>query len=195
MVLQCNMPVPVWGWAEPNEEVAVILKGKLHRSTKADSNGRWMVKLPPQPAGGPHELIVRTRDEVIRFTDVLFGEVWVCSGQSNMEWPVALAQNAQQEIATANFPQIRFFIVEKAIALEPQSDCKGRWVVCSPETVGGFSAVGYFFGREIHQRLKVPVGLIGTYWGGTPAESWTDLKALESDLDFKPILDRLPRRP
>ncbi|MDT7893779.1 MAG: hypothetical protein LASZOEIN_002094 [Candidatus Fervidibacter sp.] len=195
MVLQCNMPVPVWGWAEPNEEVAVILKGKLHRSTKADANGRWMVKLPPQPAGGPHELIVRTRDEVIRFNDVLFGEVWVCSGQSNMEWPVALAQNAQQEIATANFPQIRFFIVEKAIALEPQSDCKGRWVVCSPETVGGFSAVGYFFGREIHQRLKVPVGLIGTYWGGTPAESWTDLKALESDPDFKPILDRLPRDP
>jgi sialate O-acetylesterase len=79
--------------------------------------------------------------------------------------------------------------------LEPQSDCKGRWVVCSPETVGGFSAVGYFFGREIHQRLKVPVSLIGTYWGGTPAESWTDLKALESDPDFKPILDRLPRDP
>jgi len=193
MVLQCNMPVPVWGWAEPNEEVAVILKGKLHRVTKANSNGRWMVKLPPQPAGGPHELIVRTRGETIRFTDVLFGEVWICSGQSNMEWPVALAQNPEQEISNANFPQIRFFIVEKSVALEPQSDCKGKWEVCSPETVRTFSAVGYFFGREIHQQLKVPVGLIGTYWGGTPAESWTDLKTLESDPDFKPILKRLPR--
>jgi len=193
MVLQCNMPVPIWGWAKPNEEVAVILKGKTPLVTKANEEGRWMLRLPPQPAGGPHELIVRTREETVRFTDVLFGEVWVCSGQSNMEWPVALAQNAKQEIATANFPQIRFFIVEKSVALEPQPDCKGRWVVCSPETVGGFSAVGYFFGREIHQRLKVPVGLIGTYWGGTPAEAWTDLKALESDPDLKPILKRLPR--
>lgn len=193
MVLQCNTPVPIWGWAKPNDEVAVVLKGKKPLVTKADAQGRWMVKLPPQPAGGPHELIVRTREETVRFTDVLFGEVWVCSGQSNMEWPVAWAQNAKQEIATANFPQIRFFVVEKSIALEPQTDCKGRWVVCSPETVGGFSAVGYFFGREIHQRLKVPVGLIGTYWGGTPAEAWTELKALESDPDFKPILERLPR--
>jgi len=193
MVLQCNMPVPIWGWAKPNEEVAVILKGKTPLVTKANEEGRWMLRLPPQPAGGPHELIVRTREETVRFTDVLFGEVWVCSGQSNMEWPVALAQNAKQEIATANFPQIRFFVVEKSVALEPQPDCKGRWVVCSPETVGGFSAVGYFFGREIHQRLKVPVGLIGTYWGGTPAEAWTDLKALESDPDLKPILERLPR--
>ncbi len=193
MVLQCNMPVPVWGWAEPNEEVAVILKGKAPLLTKADENGRWMVKLPPQPPGGPHELIVRTREETVRFADVLFGEVWVCSGQSNMEWPVALAQNAKEEIATANFPQIRFFVVEKSVALEPQVDCKGRWIVCGPETVGRFSAVGYFFGREIHQRLRVPVGLIGTYWGGTPAEAWTELKALESDPDFKPILERLPR--
>lgn len=193
MVLQCNMPVPIWGWAQPNEEVAVILKGRKPIVTKANEQGRWMVKLPPQPAGGPYELTIRTRKETIRFKDVLFGEVWICSGQSNMEWPVAWAQNAKQEIATANFPQIRFFVVEKSIALEPQTDCKGKWVVCSPETIGGFSAVGYFFGREIHQRLKVPVGLIGTYWGGTPAEAWTDLKALESDPDFKPILERLPR--
>lgn len=193
MVLQCNQPVPIWGWAEPNEEVVVILNGKSLSVTKANQQGRWMVKLPPQPAGSPHELIIRTRRETVRFTDVLFGEVWVCSGQSNMEWPVALAQNAKQEIDTANFPQIRFFVVEKSIALEPQNDCKGRWVICNPETIGGFSAVGYFFGREIHQRLKVPVGLIGTYWGGTPAEAWTDLKTLESDLDFKPILERLPR--
>ncbi|MFN3422871.1 MAG: sialate O-acetylesterase, partial [Armatimonadota bacterium] len=193
MVLQCNQPVPIWGWAEPNEEVAVILNGKSSAVTKANQQGRWMVKLPPQPAGGPHELIIRTRRETVRFTDVLFGEVWVCSGQSNMAWPLMWSQNAEQEIASANFPQIRFFVVEQSIALEPQSDCKGRWVVCSPETVSRFSAVGYFFGREIHQRLKVPVGLIGTYWGGTPAEAWTDLKTLESDPDFKAILERLPR--
>ncbi|MGQ9462344.1 MAG: sialate O-acetylesterase [Candidatus Fervidibacter sp.] len=193
MVLQSKMPVPIWGWAAPREEVAVIVKGKLYRVTKAAPDGCWMVKLPPQPPGGPYELIVRTRNETTRFVDVLFGEVWICSGQSNMEWPVQWAQNAQQEIATANFPQIRFFIVEKAIALEPKSDCKGRWVVCSPETIGVFSAVGYFFGREIHKQLKVPVGLIGTYWGGTPAESWTELEELESDPDLRTILDRLPR--
>lgn len=193
MVLQSNMPVPIWGWAASGEEVAVIVKEKLSRVTKAASDGRWMVKLPPQPPGGPYELIVRTRNETIRFVDVLFGEVWICSGQSNMEWPVQWAQNAQQEIATANFPQIRFFIVEKAVALEPQSDCKGRWVVCSAETIGGFSAVGYFFGREIHKQLKVPVVLVGTYWGGTPAESWTDLEELESDPELGTILSRLPR--
>ncbi len=191
MVLQCNTPVPIWGWAIPGEEVTVRIDRESVR-VHADQNGRWIAKLPPQPPGGPHELVIATKGETVRFTDLLFGEVWVCSGQSNMEWPVAAAQNALQEITTANFPQIRFFIVEKNLSLTPLSDCKGRWEVCSPTTIGKFSAVGYFFGREIHQRLNVPVGLIGTYWGGTPAEAWTDAETLKGDPEFAPIVNRMP---
>ncbi len=192
MVLQRDMPVPIWGWAKPGEEVVVRL-GRVQVKTKANSDGQWKVVLPPQPAGGPHELIVATPTEQLRFRDVLFGEVWICSGQSNMEWPVAAALNPEKEIATANFPQMRFFIVEKQTAIQPLSDVKGRWEVVSPATVGKFSAVGYFFGRDIHQRLKVPVGLIGTYWGGTPAEAWTPKEGLQGDPALANLLSRVPR--
>ncbi len=191
MVLQRNMPVPIWGWAPPGEEVVVRL-GKIQVKAKAGEDGRWKVQLPPQPAGGPHELVVATKTEQVRFCDVLFGEVWLCSGQSNMEWPVAAAMNPEREIAAANFPQMRFFIVEKVTSLEPLSDCKGRWEVVSPATVGRFSAVGYFFGREVHQRLKVPVGLIGSYWGGTPAEAWTPKEGLHEP-QLAHLLARVPK--
>ncbi len=140
MVLQRNTPLPIWGWAPPGEEVIVRL-GRTQVKTKANKDGRWRGQLPPQTAGGPHDLVVATKTEQVHFRDVLFGEVWLCSGQSNMEWPVAAAMNGEREIAAANFPQMRFFIVEKVTSLEPLRDCKGRWEVVSPATVGRFSMI------------------------------------------------------
>jgi len=192
MVLQCGMDVAIWGWAKPNEEVVVILDGQVKVKTKSGEQGRWMAKLPPQPAGGPHELVIAAGNEKIRFTDVLFGEVWLCSGQSNMAWALKLTQNAPKEISEANYPQIRIFVVGQAATLKPQNDCKGQWLICNPETVADFSAVAYFFGREIHTSLKVPVGLIGSYWGGTPAEAWMDMETLKTEPDFEPIVKRFP---
>lgn len=188
MVLQQQMPIKIWGWAEPGEKIDVVLAGQT-RSTQADANGRWMVVFEPLPAGGPHRLVVEGTNR-IELTDILVGEVWVGSGQSNMQWPVSRSMNPQQEIAEANWPQIRLFTVARQIAADPQEDCQGQWQVCSPETVAEFSAVLYFFGRKIHRELGVPVGLINSSWGGTMAEAWTSREALQSDPDFAPILER-----
>ncbi len=192
MVFQQGMPIVVWGWGKPGEEVKVSLDG-MERKGKVYADGKWMVKLPARPAGGPYEVKITSGEDEITLKDVLIGEVWVCSGQSNMEWPVAASNNAQEEISRANYPQIRLFTVPHATSLVPQENCGGRWEVCSPNTVGGFSAVAYFFGREIHEKLKVPIGLIHTSWGGTPAESWTDLETLRSDPDLTPLLERIPK--
>ncbi|MCR4414082.1 MAG: sialate O-acetylesterase [Thermoguttaceae bacterium] len=189
MVLQRGQALPVWGWAEPGEEVVVGLAGQSAKATACKA-GKWQVKLAAMEAGGPHELVVQGKDKSIAVKNVLVGEVWVCSGQSNMEWPVAASVNAPEEAAAANFPQIRMFTVAKKVADQPQDDCQGSWTVCSPQTVPGFSAVGYFFARKLHQDLGVPVGMINASWGGTPAESWTSRKALESESCTVPILQR-----
>jgi sialate O-acetylesterase len=189
MVLQRDMPVRLWGTAAPNERVTVRFRGQ-EIATTADEKGRWQVTLPPAPAGGPFDLVVRGGDSEIVVRDVLVGEVWVASGQSNMEWPVAMAMNAEQEIAQANDAQIRFFQVPHRVAETPQEEGQGAWRVCSPETVKNFSAVAYFFARELRQHLKVPVGVIQATWGGTPAEAWTSLPTLQSDPAFRPLLDR-----
>src|SRR6185436_12765166 len=122
--------------------------------------------------------------------NILVGEVWVCSGQSNMEFLVKRAKNHAEEEAAAKFPKIRLFTVKKAVKGEPVDDCVGNWVECTPETAAKFSAVGYFFGRHLHKELNVPVGLIHTSWGGTLIEAWMSAPALETDPDYKPILAR-----
>ena len=188
MVVQQQMPVKVWGWAEPGERVEVSLAGQT-RAASADASGKWLVTLEPLPAGGPHKLIVQANNR-IELEDVLVGEVWIGSGQSNMQWPVRRSMNAEEEIANARWPKIRLFTVARRIAETPQEDCEGEWLICSPETVGEFSAVLYFFGRKLHQELGVPVGLINSSWGGTVAEAWTSREALEGDEDFRPILER-----
>jgi sialate O-acetylesterase len=188
MVLQQEMKLPIWGTAKPGERVTVSIGGQ-HVSTTADDNGRWMVELEPMKAGGPLEMTI-TGENRITLHNILIGEVWICSGQSNMQWPVSKAANAETEIAQANYPEIRLFTVKRVVAERPLSDTKGEWSECSPEAVKEFSAVGYFFGRRIHEELGVPVGLIHSSWGGTPAEAWTSRTALESDPEFKPILDR-----
>lgn len=187
MVLQSDFACPIWGTVEPGEEISVSIAGQK-KTAKAGGDGKWSIKLDPLKSGGPHELVVAGRNTVT-VRDVLVGEVWVCSGQSNMEWIVSASNNAAEEKASANYPKIRHFLVPKRQEAAPVSDVVGSWKVCSPETVGGFTAVGYFFGRELHQKLNVPVGLIHTSWGGTAAQLWTSKPVLEANATLKPIVE------
>lgn len=184
MVLQQKTSVSVWGWADPGEKVTV--KGSWQwfaASTKADGSGKWAVKIKTPKAGGPYDLTIKGNN-TIKLKDIMMGEVWVCSGQSNMQWPLSRANNAEAEIAAADHPDIRLFTVARHVSATPLDDCKGTWQKCSPKTVAGFSAVGYFFGRKLNKDLNIPIGLISTNWGGTPAESWTNAKTLLKMPDF-----------
>lgn len=194
MVLQRDKPLPVWGWDDPGTQVTVTLDGQSARA-KADAQGRWQVTLPAHAAGGPFTLTVKGSGKK-SFQDVLVGEVWICSGQSNMEWPVSRALNAQQEIASADFPRIRHIKIPHTPAATPQSDVKSSgWQVCSPTTVAGFTAVGYFYGRNLLQQLDCPIGLIGSNWGGTRIEPWTPPVGFQSVPALKEIADNLSQYP
>jgi sialate O-acetylesterase len=186
-VLQRDLPIPVWGWAEPGETITVRLAVNEAKAV-AGADGAWRVTLPPLPAGGPHEMTVAGR-ETITLHDMLIGEVWVCSGQSNMQMAVSGVLNGEEEIAAADYPAIRLFTVPNIPAMEPKADVLAEWKVCSPKSAGPFSAVGYYFGRKLHRELGVPVGLINTSWGGTVAEAWTSLKALRAEPELREIVD------
>ena len=192
MVIQQNQPATIWGWAEAGEKVVVEM-GESRSETKANIDGKWSVKIDPPKAGGPYQIHV-VGANTIKLTDVLVGEVWICSGQSNMGWPVNRALNPKEEIAAAKYPNIRLFTVVRNPAKEPLEDCLGKgqagWTDCNPKTIPGFTAVGYFFGRKLHRDLNVPVGLVNTSWGGTICEAWTSKPTLESDEDFALILER-----
>jgi len=194
MVLQRERPVPIWGWSDPGDTMTVTFAGQT-KSAKADANGRWQVTLDPLPISSEgRDLLAsgKTQNHQSKIQNVLVGEAWLCSGQSNMQWSVGAAKDSRKEIAEANYPAIRLFTVACQTAAEPQTDCLGGWRVCSPETVPGFSAVGYFFGRKLHQELKIPIGLIASSWGGTVAEAWTSAGTLREKLpEFIPELDRL----
>lgn len=185
MVLQRDVPVPIWGWASPGEEVAVTFAGQTKTAT-TDATGRWSIKLDKLSAVGPQTLTAKGANTVT-VNDVLVGEVWLASGQSNMQLPVNGAANASEERAAALFPQIRFFSVARHPAVAPETDCEGSWIVCRPDTVGGFSAAAYFFGREVHQKVGTPVGLINASWGGTPIEAWISLPRQEEKKEFDPV--------
>ncbi|MHC4390252.1 MAG: sialate O-acetylesterase [Planctomycetota bacterium] len=172
MVLQRDMPVPVWGKANPGEKVTVTF-GDQSQSTNADQAGRWRVTLDELSANAKGQTLTVAGTNTIKLTDVLVGEVWICSGQSNMEWNLARTLNAKEEVAAAKHPQIRLFNVPgHNVAPQPREHCGGQWQVCRPNSAKGFSAVGYFFGRRLHRELNVPVGLIGSNWGGTRIEPW-----------------------
>ena len=180
-VLQRDRPLPVWGWAPAGAKVSIALAGQ-QRTATAGADGRWQVTFDALKSGGPAvELVASSGEATTKAADLLVGEVWVCSGQSNMEWSVGSSLNPQDEIAGANFPRIRLLTVPKNSVAEPAADITSAWTVCSPTTVPGFSAVGYFFGRELTTTLDVPVGLINTSWGGTPAQSWTSREALAAN--------------
>jgi len=183
MVLQKGVENAIWGWADKNEKVSIAMKGKVVK-TQADKNGKWVVKLPSMEYGGPFTMTISGKNQV-EFTNVMIGEVWVCSGQSNMDFPVSGVIKAKEEITNANFPRIRLFTVPKNVSQKPFPDLeKGEWVECSPSSVADFSAVGYFFGRKVHQDLNVAVGLIQISWGGTVAETWTSSETIKKDSDF-----------
>lgn len=178
MVLQRDLEIPIWGWATAGQSIEVTFQDKQF-ATRADQEGRWEVKLPATEAGGPHEIAIKAGMELVVLPNILFGDVWVCSGQSNMEWPVSLANNPEEEIAVANYPEIRLFNVNNRIAQAPEEDLEeGSWSVCSPESIASFSAVGYFFGRDLNQSLDIPIGLISSNWGGTVAETWVSKDGL-----------------
>jgi hypothetical protein len=187
MVLQREAGVPVWGWADPGEKVEVVIAGQT-KTTAADAAGKWSVKLDKLSASEPVTLTVKGKNTVT-VKDVLVGEVWLASGQSNMQLPVNGATNVWAEKASAKFPQIRMFTVARHTAITPQTNCEGKWVVCSPETVGNFSAAAYFFGRELHQKLGVAVGLINASWGGTAIEAWTSMPVQEGKKELAPVFE------
>ena len=174
MVLQQDKEIPVWGWAEPAEQIVIQFNNSKVK-TKADSDGKWLTRLPPQKAGGPYTMTVKGKNTVT-INDVLIGEVWLCSGQSNMEWTIAGALNPQKEIAEANYPLIRQFDIPNKTSGRPRPDVDAAWVACSPQTAGSFTAVGYFFARHIQKELNVPIGLINSSWGGSRIEPWTPLE-------------------
>ncbi|MCA9257712.1 MAG: sialate O-acetylesterase [Planctomycetales bacterium] len=193
MVLQRDAPLNVWGTAPSDAEVTVALAGKT-ASTHADANGRWRLQLAPMPAGGPHRLEAVCGDLTLRCDDVLVGEVWIASGQSNMEWRMAVVRDAALEMAAANRPNIRFIDVPHRVADEPQTDFSSKgWRAARTDTIGPFSAVAYFFGRELQDELDVPIGLIGCNWGGTLMEAWTSKDALLASPTFREAAESTPR--
>ena len=180
MVLQRDMQVPIWGWGDAGEKITVSFAGQS-KSATVGKNGKWMLKLDKLEANAkPSNLTVKGNNE-IKLGNILVGEVWICSGQSNMEWKVAQCANAKEEIAMANHSAIRLFDVPgHTVHPLPQDKGKGEWKVCSPSTISSFSATGYYFGRRIHKGLNVPVGLVGSNWGGTRIEPWTTLDGFQS---------------
>ncbi len=171
MVLQRDKPVKIWGWADAGEEVAVEVAGRSAKA-RANDRGEWLVTLEKLAAGGPHTLTVRGENEIV-LTDILVGEVWIGSGQSNMQWSVNASDNAAAEIAAAKFPKLRLFLVPNVLSGIPNANVNASWKECSPASVRSFSAVLYFFGRHLHRELDVPVGLIASAWGGSRIEPWT----------------------
>ena len=188
MVLQRETKVPVWGTARKDEKITVAFADQKV-STSADANGRWLVRLAPMVEGGPFEMVV-SGDDTVRLTDVLVGEVWLCSGQSNMELAVERTTNAKEEIAAARYPLIRLFTVLRTGSESPRESWIGSWYACDSSSVRKFSGAADFFGRKLHQDLGIPIGLVHSSYGGTPAEAWMSKEALGSDVDFQPILDR-----
>lgn len=189
-VLQQGMKVPVWGTADNGERVTVTFQGQTVSTTT--QNGTWNVVLEPLKAGGPFEMTIAGQN-IVTLKNVLVGEVWVCSGQSNMAMVVRSTANAEQVIAASANPRIRLFTVPRAGADEPQRDVNGNWSECGPQTVPTFSAAGYFFGKDLEKKLNVPVGLVNSSVGGTPAEAWTCRNMLASNPETKRILEGYAR--
>jgi sialate O-acetylesterase len=188
MILQQGQPV-VWGWADSGQTITASLGGVTGRSV-ADSRGRWKITLSSLEAGGPHEMTIAGNGEAVTIQDVLVGDLWLGSGQSNMEFALKTARDAAKDIPAANFPKIRLFTVERIASFTLLDDVKGSWKVCTPANAGDFSAVAFYFGREIHSKLKTPVGLVASAWGGTAAESWAPRGALDAQPALASLLKK-----
>jgi sialate O-acetylesterase len=189
-VLQQGVDIPVWGTAKDGERVTVTLDGQSASTVARE--GKWIVRLAPRTAGGPFTMTVAGRNTVT-IQNVAVGEVWVCAGQSNMEWTLARSTSAATEPPKANHPMLRMFTVKRRVAIEPASELAGSWVVAAPATVPHFSAVGYFFARDIHKELGVPVGMLNASWSGTPAQAWTSFSGLKKDPELEVYLQAIQK--
>ncbi|MCO6045338.1 sialate O-acetylesterase [Aeoliella sp. ICT_H6.2] len=189
MVLQREMKVPVWGWADPGAEVAVVF-GDQTKTTTADDQGQWRVELEPLSIGEPRSLVVESKDDRLEVSDVLVGDVWICSGQSNMEWPIERSSSRDLEVLGEGNPDIRLLTIHGPGEQTPAEDIDGAWEECKPGTLRSFSAVGYYFGKRIHQATGVPIGLIDNSWGGSSCEAWLPLDKLSDEQLYGPLLDR-----
>jgi sialate O-acetylesterase len=188
MVLQAESKMNVWGKADPGESVTVQM-GPASAQTSAGKDGTWGVKLSGLPAGGPYNMTISGKNSVT-VQNVAVGEVWVCAGESNMEYKVMAARNGREELADAELPMVRVFKVKHALSEKPETDCEGAWVECNPETAKDFSAIGFFFARELNRRLREPIGVIEAAWGPSPIEAWTPRGTLEKDAALHTALDR-----
>lgn len=186
MVLQRDKEIKVWGWADNGETVTVKFNGQTVK-VKADKAGSWIAVLKPMIYGGPYQMRISGKKTTIDFNNVLIGDVWICSGQSNMEWIMKNTNNAEKEIAESKYPQIRLYTVEKAMSFKPEKDIEGAWQECSPQTVGDFSAVAYFFGRKLNKDLNVPIGLINSSWGGTNVETWISWDRMSKEPGYEHV--------
>ncbi|RYG28261.1 hypothetical protein EON81_28835, partial [bacterium] len=194
MVLQRDRPNTFWGWSTPGDRVTVEVVGTKASAT-AGTDGKWTVRVKPPKVGGPYKVVVSGASKV-ELQDVLVGDVWICAGQSNMQMSLGAALNGPAEVAAADEPNIRLLTVERAVAYSPVPTSGGKWAVCTPESVtpdpwGGFSAVGYYFGRKLQHDLKVPIGLINASWGGTSAEAWASREGMASVGDFDSQLQEI----
>jgi sialate O-acetylesterase len=190
MVLQRNKEIKIWGWADNAEKVSVSFNNKT-LNTKTDKSGKWLLVFPAMKEGGPFTIVIKGKN-TITLNNILIGDVWVCSGQSNMEFTVKSAKNSGKEIENANYPQIRLLTIPKNLQYNTVDDVPGiSWKLCSPETVGSFSAVGYFFGRDVYKETNIPIGLINTSWGGTLIEAWTSKDFLTRVDEFKNVNDKI----
>jgi sialate O-acetylesterase len=191
MVLQRNHEIVIWGWADKGERVSVSFN-QLTKKTKADANGKWKVVFPQMDAGGPYDMKVQGKN-IIALSNILIGDIWICSGQSNMGFALKNANDADKEIAAANYPSIRIASIPRTMPLQPMDDIKPiSWQACSPETIPDFSAVAYFFGRSVFNEINVPIGLINTSWGGTNVEAWTSLDYLTRADKYRNYIPAIP---
>lgn len=192
MVLQRDKPVLIWGWASPNERITLLLN-QQSKTVKAGKDGKWKLWLSEEKAGGPYQLVIKGNNK-IEINNVLIGDVWLCSGQSNMEWTLRQSNDAMKEMQQSNYPMIRHFKVPPSVSDHPQDDVTGgEWKICSPETSGDFTAIGYFFAVELFKKLNVPIGLLNTSSGGTNIETWISKPAFENSDEFKTMIASVPR--
>ena len=191
MVLQQKFEAPIWGWAKPGSEIAVTGSwDNVKYETTSDDNGDWLVKIKTPTAGGPYTLTIN--DSTL--TNVLIGEVWLCSGQSNMQWALNDTENAEEEVANADYPEIRLFYAARDNAREPNKDVYGQWDECKPKVAGTFSAVAYYFGKELHKELNAPIGLLHFSWGGSTAQAWTNPEVLKTTPEGRFYLEKFEEK-
>ncbi|MDP2036283.1 MAG: sialate O-acetylesterase [Ignavibacteria bacterium] len=196
MVLQQKTDAAFWGNAEPDQKINISGSWGKNVSTKSKNDGTWLVKIKTPKAGGPFEVKITSGSDTVSYKNILIGEVWLCSGQSNMEMPLAgwpprdTIYGASKEIPAANYPNLRLFTVTRSISTVPEKDCTGKWSECTPENASSFSATAFFFGKKLMNELNIPIGLIHSSWGGTPVEAWTDAKNLSTIPQYKELIDK-----